>query len=197
MKKFSAIRNKPGRPINEFFRVAEVLRLCPRKSSRAERRMPQAFGYRQALCSLLLLALSPLALSAVRVIEAGAIPFTAFLSKADFDQRYPGKEVTELSQLKPGWYVIYQHESLSYYFGPVLLESAGQDYLAQLTSSVEDAVAQRPSIQDYRLELSYEPSQQNTPTGGASSSDPSGGYGSPPPPPKPSIWNFFRRLFGF
>lgn len=153
------------------------------------------------LLLLLLTALFPLSLSAVRVIEAGAIPFTSFLSKADFDQRYPGKEVTDLSGLEPGWYVIYEHESLSYFFGPVLLESTGRDYLAQLTETVEQAVAQRPTIQGYRLELSYEPSQ-SSPSSGTAGADPNsghadGGYGSAPPPQPPGVWNFFRRLFGF
>lgn len=152
-------------------------------------------------CLLLVLLLPLTANAAVRVIEAGAIPFIAFLAKADFDQRYPGEQVDDLSKLKPGWYVIYEHESLSYYFGPVLLESTGRDYLAQLTETVEAAVAQRPSIQDYRLELSYEPSQSNASspsTGGESDpANPSPGTGSPQPAPKASIWNFFRRLFGF
>ncbi|HKK19751.1 MAG TPA: hypothetical protein VJ952_13810 [Opitutales bacterium] len=157
--------------------------------------------FRKILLSLLLTGILPLTASAVRVIEAGAIPFTAFLSKADFDQRYPGKEVSDLSKLEPGWYVIYEHESLSYYFGPVLLESTGQDYLDQLTETVEAAVDQRPSIRDYRLELSYEPSQSSRSSGSSGtdsgSGNPSGGYGSPQPAPKPSIWDFFRRLFGF
>ena len=140
----------------------------------------------------------PLLASGARVIEAGAIPFTAFLSKADFDQRYPGKEVSDLAKLEPGWYVIYEHASLSYYFGPVLLESTGRDYLGQLTETVEAAVAQRPSIQDYRLELSYEPSQSNAGSGstGSDTSSANPGTGRTQPPPKPSIWDFFRRLFG-
>ncbi|MFU8847153.1 MAG: hypothetical protein ACNA77_00350 [Opitutales bacterium] len=151
-------------------------------------------------CLLILLLPFTANAAAVRVIEAGAIPFSAFLSKADFDQRYPGEEVADLSKLKPGWYIIYEHESLSYYFGPVLLESTGRDYLVQLTETVEAAVAQRPSIQDYRLELSYEPSQSSASPSEANtdpqSENPSGSRGNPPPPP-PSIWNFFRRLFGF
>lgn len=144
--------------------------------------------------------LFPLVLSAARVIEASAIPFTAFLPKADFDQRYPGEEVTDLSKLSPGWYVIYEHESLSYYFGPILLQSTGQDYLSQLSKTVDEAVAQRPSIEGYRLELSYEPSQSHSSSSASSedkpkSSPPANAPGSPPPPP--SIWSFFRRLFGF
>jgi len=150
---------RPGWMGIPFFTRIGLLRRYPvtAKSSRVDA-FPESSGtgqlqtHRRQRCSsirqiwvLLCLAWSPLQLPAARVIEAGAIPFTAFLSKADFDQRYPGQELTDLSQLDPGWYVIYQHESLSYYFGPVLLESTGQDYLTQLTQTVENAVAQRPS----------------------------------------------------
>ena len=204
---------RPGWMGIPFFTRIGLLRRYPvtAKSSRVDA-FPESSGtgqlqtHRRQRCSsirqiwvLLCLAWSPLQLPAARVIEAGAIPFTAFLSKADFDQRYPGQELTDLSQLDPGWYVIYQHESLSYYFGPVLLESTGQDYLTHLTQTVENAVAQRPSIQDYRLELSYEPSHSNTPADAAapdaSNREPGAGPAGPPPPP-PSIWTFFRRLFG-
>lgn len=128
----------------------------------------------------------------IRVLKETAIPFTGFLSKADFDQRFPGKRLAGPAELDAGWYVIYEHAALSYYFGPILLESTGRDYLERLTGIVEAAVDQRPSITDYRLELTYEPS---TPPDGATSprveSPP-----PPPPPPPPSIWGFFRRLFG-
>ncbi len=158
-----------------------------------------AMSWRFTACLALLLL--PLMLSAVRVIEEEAIPFAGFLSKAEFDQRYPGEQVEDLSQLDPGWYVIYEHESLSYYFGPILLKSTGEDYLAQLEEIVEKAVAQRPSIQGYRLELSYEPSEPDS-SAAAQNEDAaessSGQTGSPPPPPpKPSIWGFIKRLFGF
>ncbi len=154
-------------------------------------------SFSQALLVLALVAALPVSLSAARVIEARAIPFTAFLPQADFDERYPGEEVEDLSKLEPGWYVIYQHESISYYFGPVLLESTGQDYLKQLTRTVERAVAQRPSIQDYRLELRYEPSQRSTPASPAEPDPRIDDPGSPPPPPpRRSFWEIVRGLFG-
>jgi len=153
------------------------------------------------LRSLWLCILLPISLHAapVRVIEETAIPFLSFLSKADFDQRYPGEMLDDPARLDTGWYVIYQHEALNYYFGPILLESTGEDYLAKLTETVEAAVAQRPSIQDYRLELSYEPS---APSAGSSSAKPPAEPSipnplPPQPEPKPSIWSFFKRIFGF
>lgn len=134
----------------------------------------------------------------IRVIEEEAIPFTRFLSKADFDKRYPGEALSDPAELDTGWYVIYEHESLSYYFGPMLLESTGQDYFDQLKATVGTAVAQRPSIEGYRLELSYEP--QVTPsesTNPAEPNEPSSFPNTPQPAPKPSIFDVIKRWFGF
>jgi hypothetical protein len=138
--------------------------------------------------------------SEVRVIEESAISYTGFLSKARFDQRFPGQIKAGTADLYSGWYVIYKHESLSYYFGPILLESTGQDYLEQLTQTVEAAVQQRPSITDYRLELSFEPSTsagEGSESESSESEDSERGYDSPPPPQPPSnIWSLMRSIFG-
>jgi hypothetical protein len=139
----------------------------------------------------------------IRVIDETAIPFTGFLSKAEFDQRYPGEMIEDPAQLDTGWYVIYAHESLNYYFGPILLESTGEDYLQQLTKTVEAAVAQRPSIQNYRLELSFEPTSSNSQNRDSSSAEPPAEPSTPnplppsSPPPTPGFWGFVKRIFGF
>ena len=133
--------------------------------------------------------------SEIRMIEESAISYTGFLSKARFDQRFPGQIKPGPAELDSGWYVIYEHESLSYYFGPILLESTGQDYLAQLTQTVDAAVQQRPSITDYRLELSFEPTTSGSQEGGSEQSDSEGNGGSPPPPPS-SFWILLRSIFG-
>ena len=149
--------------------------------------------------SLAVYALSAFGLNAkgVRVIEKTAIPYTKFLSKADFDKRFTGEIVTDLSKLNTGWYVIYEHESLSYYFGPILLESIGEDYLAQLEETVGEAVALRPTIEGYRLELSYEPSASSSSFDSSSSEPPSGPSTPNPIPPQPSFWSFVKKIFGF
>ena len=94
----------------------------------------------------------------IRVIGQIAITYTEFLPKAEFDQRFPGEIKSDLTDLEEGWYVVYEHESLNYYFGPIMLKAMGEDYLAQLTQIVAAAVEQRPSIEGYRLELLFEPS---------------------------------------
>lgn len=135
--------------------------------------------------------------SEIRVIEESAISYTGFLSKARFDQRFPGQIKSGPAELDSGWYVIYEHERLSYYFGPILLESTGKDYLAQLTQTVDAAVQQRPSITDYRLELSFEPTTSGSQESGSEQSDSEGNGGSPPPPPPPSsFWILLRSIFG-
>ena len=136
--------------------------------------------------------------SGTRVIEESAIPYAGFLSKANFDQRFPGQMKTIPADLDSGWYVIYEHESLNYYFGPILLESTGKDYLEQLTQTVDAAVQQRPTITDYRLELSFEPSTSASEGSESDSSESAeSGYGSPPPPPPSTdIWRLIRSIFG-
>jgi hypothetical protein len=130
----------------------------------------------------------------IRVIDETAIPFAGFLAKVDFDQRYPGERFDDPAKLDAGWYVIYEHESLNYYFGPILLESIGKDYLDQLSETVEAAVTQRPSIQNYRIELSYQPNISS------SDSKPSPSTQGPLPPQKPpksSFWSFVKKIFGY
>ena len=91
--------------------------------------------------------------------------------------------------------ILRRTDPLNYYFGPILLESIGKDYLDQLSGIVEVAVTQRPSIQDYRLELSYEP---NAYSFESKSTQPSPQNPLPPQaPPKPSFWSFVKKLFGY
>lgn len=134
----------------------------------------------------------------LRVLPEEAIPFTAFLKKAEFDQRFPGETADGPSKLDPGWYVSYEHESLHYCFGPILLESTGEDYKAQLERIVADAVAQRPSITGYKIALRYEPSTPPDASSSESSTERAAGAAPPPPPPKRfSFFDLIRRVFGF
>ena len=155
----------------------------------------RSFGRAQVYVLLFLVFPALIQAKPIRVIEEAAIPFTGFLAKVDFDQRYSGKLFDDPAKLDTGWYVIYGHESLNYYFGPILLESIGKDYLDQLSRVVEVAVMQRPSIQDYRLELSFEPSDSSFDNNIV---DPS--TRNPPPPqalPKSSFWSFVKKVFGY
>ena len=50
-----------------------------------------------------------------------------------------------------GWYVLYSQASLQYLFGPISLQSTGQDYLDQLKGIVKEAVDSACGISDYSL----------------------------------------------
>tara|TARA_B100000497_G_C7591684_1_gene355784 strand:+ start:187 stop:735 length:549 start_codon:yes stop_codon:yes gene_type:complete len=155
----------------------------------------RSFGRLQVYVLLFLIFPAILQATPIRVIDEAAIPFTGFLAKVDFDQRYSGELFDDPVKLDTGWYVIYQHETLNYYFGPILLESIGRDYLDQLSRIVQVAVTRRPSIQDYRLELSYEPSASSFDN---NSNEPS--TQNPLPPralPKSSFWSFVKKVFGY
>ena len=155
----------------------------------------RSFARARALALLFFVLPALLQATPIRVIDEAAIPLAGFLSKVDFDQRYPGDLLDHPSKLDTGWYVIYEHESLNYYFGPILLESIGNDYFDQLSEIIELAVIQRPSIQDYRFELSYEP---NASSSESKSTEPSTQNPLPPQaPPKPSFWSFVKKVFGF
>ncbi len=141
----------------------------------------------------------------IRVIDESAIPYMEFLSKAEFDQRFPGQIKSDPAELDSGWYVIYAHENLNYHFGPILLKSIGQDYQAQLATMVEAAVEQRPEIAGYQLVLSYEPSTVSSETGRSSSDglddrSSSTNVGNEPKPDETSkptgFWGFVRKIFG-
>jgi len=158
-------------------------------------RAVRSFGREQVFALLFLVLPALLQARPIRVINEAAIPFAGFLSKVDFDQRYPGYLFDDSAKIDTGWYVIYEHESLNYYFGPILLESIGKDYLDQLSETVEAAVTQRPSIKNYRLELSYEP---NASSYDSNNTEPSTQSPLPPQtPPKPSFWSFVKKIFGY
>lgn len=157
------------------------------------------------ICLLQGSALRAQTFDGLRVIDESAIAYMEFLSRADFDQRFPGQIKTKRADLDPGWYVIYIHENLNYYFGPILLESIGQDYLTQLTQIVDAAVEQRPDIQDYELALSYEPStgsfeDEDSSNGSDDDWEGSGDFGDEEQPvetpPQSGFWGFIRRIFG-
>jgi hypothetical protein len=139
--------------------------------------------------------------ASVRVIDETAIPYTGFLRKAEFDQRFPGETLAKSDTVKSGWYVLYSQESLQYLFGPMSLQSTSQDYLDQLREIVKGAIAQRPEISDYTLQLLKTPFDiNNLPDATESSKDEPDPEASKPmqtPPPSNGFWGMVKRLFGF
>ena len=157
---------------------------------------------RQGIQFVLAISLSASPLSAsIRVIDETAIPYSSFLRKTEFDQRFPGESLTDTQNVASGWYIYYRQESLQYLFGPMPLQSTGQDYLKQLKEIVGEAVQQRPGIADHQLYLIKTPfdlsrltkaSRDNEEDSGTEAAAP-----AQSPPPSSGFWGMIKRWFGF
>lgn len=55
----------------------------------------------------------------VVVYPVEAIADSARLSKTTFQENYPGIDVTQFGLSDEGWYIRYQHELLTYLYGPI------------------------------------------------------------------------------
>lgn len=76
----------------------------------------------QALAALFALACASAAFAQeakVIVLPVEAIADSAKLSKEEFFTRYPGINATQFGLTDEGWYVRYQHEMLTYLYGPI------------------------------------------------------------------------------
>lgn len=148
-------------------------------------RIKHLFGL--ILLSRLLLPCLALSAAPIRVIEPSAIPYSAFLSKAEFDLRFPGEQHKDPNSIQSGWYVVYKHESLTYYFGPTALHSIGRDSTNQLREIIERAVKERPSITNYSLELIKIPRvvPVSDPVSGTENSENTTPF---------SLWQIFKKL---
>jgi len=109
----------------------------------------------------LLLAAVPAVLEAKR-LPPEAISYSAFLSKAEFDARFPGEAVQAANLLPHGWYVRYQHETLTYWFGPVRFRSVADDYASQLRGIVAQAQGARPELEGHTITVLALPEEART-----------------------------------
>jgi hypothetical protein len=131
-----------------------------------------------------------------RLLPPQAIAFSEFLSKAEFDQRFPGEAVSDPATVRQGWYVRYQHESLEYWFGPLRFAATAEDYATSLRRIVAEAVAQRPELASHSITvLALPTSEAASPNDPAEPvpEEPVADNGVPPPPPPEPWW---QRLLG-
>jgi hypothetical protein len=155
---------------------------------------------RRLLLALVLLPLLVglgLAHGGPRLLPPEAIAFSGFLSKAEFDERFPGRIIEDTATLPQGWYVRYQHEALVYLFGPVRFAATAEDYAASLRRIVSDAVRQRPELANHEIAVIALPDDTDSDTSPSRpDSEPrdsrAGGPPQPPPPPEP----WWQRLLG-
>ncbi|MDQ8205155.1 hypothetical protein [Pelagicoccus sp. SDUM812003] len=110
--------------------------------------------------SILLFALFSLAATTVHAQQERVIVFPveaiadgAKLDKEDFFERYPGIDATQFGLTDEGWYVRYQHELLTYLYGPV----EDLDYARRQKKLLEEIrlslVLKSPSLSSSKVDI--------------------------------------------
>ena len=101
------------------------------------------------ICILTFLALLlPLRLAAfTKVYPVEAINDLWLLHAAEFDEKYPGIEITGgLSLSDEGWYVRYRHENLTYFFGPIVEQETARLRMWDLEAVRDEAIRYEPAL---------------------------------------------------
>lgn len=98
-----------------------------------------------------------------RILPTQAINYTQYLNKEAFDAMFPGTVLKpgENPQI-PGYYVVYQHQQLIYYFGPENSEIAAELYLEDLDKVVSLVQAKRASLHTATTTIQEFPSDPKT-----------------------------------
>lgn len=89
----------------------------------------------------------------VIVLPVEAIADSAKLTKEEFQERYAGIDVTQFGLSDEGWYVRYQHELLTYLYGPI----EELDYARRLKKLLEEirlsAVLKSPALGSSEVDI--------------------------------------------
>ncbi len=103
--------------------------------------------------ALLLAALAHAQNQMVIVYPVEAISDSAVLSRAEFDKRYPGIDATQFGLTDEGWYVRYQHEMLTYLYGPILDVNDARRQKMQLEEVRLSLVLKRPTLSSSKIDI--------------------------------------------
>ena len=96
---------------------------------------------------VLVLFLFPLISHAKRLIlPVEAIESSRWLNAKAFKMLYPGIDIEGTLPDEIGWYIQYEHEKLSYFFGPLRQEKDANTFKRDLEKIHQDVVAKRPSL---------------------------------------------------
>lgn len=98
-------------------------------------------------------------------IPLDALNYIHFLKKADFDARFPG--VALAANTRPtseGYYIVYTHESLTYYFGPTEDTIIAEVYKQELDRIVAEVQSMRSHLDSARTYLIQIPEERSTPS---------------------------------
>jgi hypothetical protein len=82
-----------------------------------------------------------------KMLPINSINYIAYFSKAEFDELYPGVKLGKGKQLdETVYYVAYQHENLTYYFGPEVDLTAAEIYKVELDKTVRIVQGKRSTL---------------------------------------------------
>lgn len=113
------------------------------------------------LIALLLVPL--LAYSQRKEMPLDSLNYIQFMKKADFDKRFPGKLLQgESLPEQEGFYIVYEHESLAYYFGPAEHRSVAEIYKAELDKVVAEVQGMREQLKSAKTYILKLPEEQTT-----------------------------------
>jgi len=148
--------------------------------------------------------------AARRILPTKAINYTRYLHKQAFDDMFPGTPLQPgATPQAAGYYVVYQHEHLTYYFGPEKSEIAAELYLEDLDKVVDIVKSKRArlqsattSIEAFPQPLSRPQTEQNPAPSSAEKNNPPATSPRPSQPnPSPDApepwWKKVLKVFGF
>lgn len=103
--------------------------------------------FRFSLAPLLALALLPAgSLAQSRILPVEAIEASGIMRADAFEAAYPGIPASAESLGVPGYFVVYAHEALRYYFGPVETLAAAREAKRVLLDIRADVIEQREAL---------------------------------------------------
>ncbi len=88
-----------------------------------------------------------------RILPVEAIEASRQLELERFEGLYPGVPASPEALGAPGVFVVYEHERLRYYFGPVTEVSEAQRWEEQLLQIRSEVIAARPSLESSQVYL--------------------------------------------
>ena len=108
-----------------------------------------------ALFSVVFTSLT-LSLSAYTVVfPTSAIEAAWELNAEEFKQEFPGIDFTNQELTDEGWYVRYQHENLTYFFGPIESPADARTHEQAMHQVRNDVVAKSPALGTSTVDVVY------------------------------------------
>ena len=128
-----------------------------------------------------------------RQLPLRSINYLSYYDKGEFDERFPGTPITGNQPSEKGHYLVYEHESLIYYFGPDKSKSIVTLYKRELDRIVGLVKDKRESLKTAKTYLVKLPRDEVGAQSPESKAAEATSENTAKPKPKP----WWKRLFGW